>query len=324
MKKSILAVLLACFFVAPCLGQDFDLVKVPDTLFLANGATQCCLIKEMDNGSRYIKAKTITRGDNKVVRLPLEKVARVVFADGLSIDVSKTGFDRSGLLAWPNKRAADKNVVVDNIITLTQPEVRAFYGDELFYGEYRPMRYQSIAGGIRFGIGVASTLFCGVWSASTPSTSIDWGFLLGFNFNSAYAGAIHPEMVCLTAASRGFVYAGLLDMFLANISGRKILANRSTMKVHSRTFAWGEVLLGAGVTAAGSWMVYNQWAAMNRYRGKFFSASSDTAFHDDMVRAFTLSFVGSFVANLGLSAMIKGSSRLANFHPSGLGLVYNF
>ena len=33
MREFLVAALLAVFAVVPCLGQDFDVVKVPDTLF---------------------------------------------------------------------------------------------------------------------------------------------------------------------------------------------------------------------------------------------------------------------------------------------------
>lgn len=325
MREFLVAALLAVFAVVPCLGQDFDVVKVPDTLFMANGAEHYCLIKEMDNGSRYIKAKTLTRGFNKVVRLPLEKVVGVAFSDGLRIDVSKTGFDRSGLLAWPNKAARDKEVVVNKIITLTQPEVRAFYGDELFYGEYRPMRYQSIAGTVRFELGSAGILAAGVWSAITPAPRYGWGFLLGFNMRSSYRGDIEPGMITALTVSRGMMYVGLLDMVIANYKGRRIFKYRNSMEVLPKSVAWWEVAAGAGATIAGAWMMYDQWNTLDKYRGRFYSSSSsDAAFRREIVRAFTLSNIGSLVANLGLSAVIKGSSRLANFHPTGTGIVYNF
>lgn len=325
MRRIVLIAIAALFVVAPSFGQDFDIIRVPDTLFRTSGAYHVCKIKHLPTSARHIKAKTIGRRFEKIVRLPMEKVAKISFADGFSIDVNNGVFDRSNLLSAPKIGPKDNRVVVEDVIDLIPSEVRSFYGNKLYYGEYIPMRVQSITGCVRFGVGFGGIIYKGVTTGFDPAYNLKWLYLLGFNMKRNYKGVVDPAMISTFSMCRGMLLSGVTDMIIANAHARDIFNNRATMNVQARKWAWTEILVGTAAAAAGFGVMAYEWSVMDKYKGKYYSYSSvGPAFQKDMAQAFVLSNLGALVANFGISAIIKGSTRLITFNKTGLGIAYNF
>ena len=82
----------------------------------------------------------------KLLSIPYSDLEYVRFADGVEIRFQDGEMVRDNLLYAPKFYSRLWTVKVEEVIDLTQSEIRQLYGDELYITEYRPNRARLITG----------------------------------------------------------------------------------------------------------------------------------------------------------------------------------
>ena len=292
--------------------------------------------------------------EKKAMEIPYTDLESVKFADGFEVRFQDGKLVRDNLLSAPNYYSRLWTVKVEEVIDLTQSEIRQLYGDRLYFTEYRPNKTRLLT-----GLGKVAVGFLGFVAAGCTDPTV-WDSKHSSSFKRHWDG--HSEMV-KEDYSKGNLNVGwlsvdclLLGTFLTGFVDQasshrrlKALARQRedlpgpTLK-KAKTEIWG----GTALTAAGAGTMYFFASRLNNHREWYHHfLSNNGVVEKDIHQGEPASgwdlfglFAGAVAVNLGISTFRMGQTRLSAFRkldampyamqvdlgpaPAGYGLTVRF
>ena len=290
----------------------------------------------------------------KLMSIPYSELESVRFADGVEIRFQDGEMVRDNLLYAPKFYSRLWTVKVEEVIDLTQGEIRQLYGDRLYFTEYRPNRARlmtglgKIAGGF-MGFLVAAKTDPSRWGSrhrdyydgarnSYPGERV----VEDYNYGNLNVGWISVDCLLLGAYLTGHV-----DQVSSLRRLRALARQREDMPAPTIKKAKAEIWGGTALTAAGLGTMCYFASQLNEHREwdhRFRSREGvvEVNIHQGEPASgwdvFGL-FVGAVAVNLGISTFQMGQMRLSSFRkletpyamqvdlgpaPSGYGLTVRF
>ena len=295
--------------------------------------------------------------DDKLMHVKYTDLKALRFADGFEVRFQDGALVRDNLLSAPSFRRSLMDVRAEGILTLTQDELRQYYGSRNYDIVFKPYRNQFYTGFAKMGGGLlgfaASTGLCEVWSSSGSQSvwSVNGGEKELLRRNYFEEGSLRPFWSTAAYFFLGTMVDGLVDCTVSGIGHRKLFKHPEDVTVPkvagSKGLLWGGIALSAaGIGALTVSYVdlkaHSQWD----YR-KTVPAGVDpdtVEYTKDGERPSSwvkYALVGgALAANLGFSAIQLGAARLSALHrlddspyamqvnigpsPSGYGLTMRF
>lgn len=291
----------------------------------------------------------------KLLSIPYSDLEYVRFADGVEIRFQDGEMVRDNLLYAPKFYSRLWTVKVEEVIDLTQSEIRQLYGDELYITEYRPNRARLIT-----GLGKIAGGFVGFLAAACADPT-RWGskhrdyyqgaynsypgerIVEDYNYGNLNIGWISVECLLL-----GTYLTGHVDQVSSVMRLKALARQRQEMPAPTMKKAKAEIWGGTALMAAGAGTMCYFASQLNEHREwdhRF--RSRDGVVEENIHRGEPASgwdvfglFVGAVAVDLGLSTFHMGQRRLSSLRkfdrmpyamqvdlgpaPSGYGLTVRF
>ena len=283
--------------------------------------------------------------------IPYSELEYVRFADGVEVRFQDGELVRDNLLSAPKFYSRLWTVKVEEVIDLTQSEIRQLYGDRLYYTSYRPNRTRlmtglgKVAGGLMGFVGAVRSDPT-VWGTPESYT------VLGSDFARIHTeknvGHLSVGWLSVESLFLGTLLTGFVDQAAAAMELKALARQREEMTVPSLRKARMEFWGGTALAAVGVGTMGYFASRLNDHREWYhFVSSTNGVVTERIHRGEPASMkdmlgllVGGFVVNLGISAMQLGQTRFSGFRklegtpyamqvdlgpaPSGYGLTMRF
>ena len=326
-----------------------------DTLFGKWGEAIPVKVKSFTRNGLRVERKMQTV-DDKLMSIRYPVLDAIHFADGFEVRFRDGVLVRDNLLSAPSFRRSSMGVRAEGILTLTQSELRQYYGPrnfDLIYKPYHDLFYTGIvkiAGGL---LGVASS--AGLSEAGRATWSNPYGYSKGGELvlGRAYFEEGNRNPFWSTAAYffLGTMVDGMVDCTVSITGHRKLFNHPDDAAVPTVAGSKGLLWGGVALSAAGIGALTASYADLKAHRHWYFTKIVPEGVDPDTVE-YTKdgerpsSWVkyalvgGALAANLGFSAIQLGASRLSTLRrldgtpyalqanivpsPSGYGLTMQF
>ena len=248
-------------------------------------------VKQIGDAKGELKMKLETEPGEELVRRPMKDISYIRFSDGFRLDFIGGTAIRDNLLECPTLTPHGANVMVEGLLQLNKDEIRALLGPEIYNLSYKPAHTLYNCGLVQAGIGAAG-LFTGIYYLGLPMLQIQQHYT-----TSTFRGWSVP----IIFFSGGMIAGGLGSSIIGERIMAKTVKEYQTVEPHSRLKAKAELFGGLGCVALGAGgMAYGYYDMMKKHKAR-------QAFPTGSV---VLIGVGAVLANVGITAMLKGSIYL--------------
>jgi len=295
--------------------------------------------------------------DDKLMHVKYTDLNALRFTDGFEVRFQDGALVRDNLLSAPSFRRSFMDVRAEGVLTLTQDELRQYYGFRNYDIVFKPYRNQFYTGFVKMGGGllgfVASTELCEAWwsSGSQSVWSVNGEekeLLRRYYFEE---GSLRPFWSMAAYFFLGTMVDGLVDCTVSELGHRKLFKHPEDVTVPTVAGTKGLLWGGIALSAAGIGALTLSYVDLKAHSQWDYRKTVPAGVDPDTVE-YTKdgerpsSWVkyaligGALAANLGFSAIQFGAIRLsALYHlegtpdavqihvgpsPSGYGLTMRF
>ena len=326
-----------------------------DTLFGKWGEAIPVKVKSFTKNGLRVERQMQTV-DDKLMNVKYTDVDALRFADGFKVRFQDGALVRDNLLSAQSFRRSFMDVRAEGLLTLTQDEVRQYYGSRNYDVVYKPYRDLFHTGLLKMGGGLAgfaastglSKAQWATWSDSFWSSKGDEQILRRTYYEE---GNRNPFWSTAAYFFMGTMVDGLVDCTVSKTGHRKLFNNPDDATVPTVAASKGLLWGGVALSAAGIGALTASYIDLKAHRHWYFTKTVPDGVDPNTVE-YTKdgerpsSWVkyaligGALATNLGFSAIQLGVSRLSALHrldgspyalqvnigpsPSGYGLTMRF
>lgn len=262
----------------------------------------------------------------KTLNIPFTELDSLRFADGFTIRFRDGTLIRDNVMQAPSFKASFMDVRAEGVLSLTQDEIRQYYGPWNYELVYLPYRKQFMTGIGKIGVGalghIISNHFCSWYTMTVPDFCYYQEPGMPMTQTTRVYGKVTPVPATLSTFFVGMAVGGLVDCGVSVIGQRQL--NRygdqraAPSPTSAKTLFWSGVALSlSGLAAMGvsfaQMQTHQSWSASYRTvvsgEPMEFTPVIEGEPLPDWVK-YSL-FGGAVVANLGFSAIQLGQTRLS-------------
>ena len=272
---------------------------------------------------KYVRAKRWMSHEEKLLKIPYERMDSLRYADGFKIRFKDGALVRDNLLEAPNMQATLSLLLAEKTIPLTQDEIRRYYGDRLYSLVYNPYRLRGSVDAVKIVTGLTGSIL--IWTFKRP---------VWYSYNTQYAddlerthylqysyGNFSLGWLVASTCMQGLLFGGIADAIISNYQMNHLQRTRETYQEPSLARARWEFWGGAALTAAGVGAMALCAAQLSRHTywehyidtvgGKVFDEKHEG---EPASKGFVYGMLlGGTAISMGLSLLQFGQHRLSAF-----------
>lgn len=268
--------------------------------------------------------------DDKLMNVKYTDVDALRFADGFKVRFQDGALVRDNLLSAPSFRRSFMDVRAEGLLTLTQDEVRQYYGLKNYEIVYKPFRDLFHTGFLKMGGGLVgfavstglSKARLATWSDSFWSSKGDEQILRRTYYEE---GNRNPIWSTAAYFFLGTMVDGFVDCTVSKIGHSKLFNDPNEAAVPTVAGSKGLLWGGVALSVAGVGALTASYADMKAHRHWYFTKTVPEGVDPNTVEytkdgerpsswvKYALAG-GAIAANLGFSAIQLGASRLSALH----------
>ena len=306
--------------------MPFGISAQTDTLFGKWGEAIPVKVKSFTRNGLRVERKRQTV-DDKLMNIRYTDLNAIRFADGFEVHFRDGVLLRDNLLSAPSFRRSSMEVRAEGILTLTQSELRQYYGPrhfDLIYKPYHDLFYTGFVKMVGGLLGLSIT--AGRSEAGVATWSNPYGYSKGGELVSARAyfeeGNRNPFWSTAAYFFLGTMVDGLVDCSVSKAGHRKLFNHPDEAAVPTVAGSKGLLWGGVALSAAGIGALTASYADLKAHRHWFFTKTVPEGMDPNTVEytkegerpsswvKYALAG-GALAANLGFSAIQLGASRLS-------------